>query len=522
MSSIRFVSQLLMQSPFMKSLFVSLAALALLLFPVALRAQDAPPPPPPDQGAPPPPDQGAPPDAGDQGASFQTFYDQLGNDGTWIQTDDYGYVFQPNVQDPQWAPYSDGHWVYTDEGWTWVSDEPWGWATYHYGRWANIDGLGWVWVPGYRWAPAWVSWRYGGGYAGWAPLPPDTLADVDYGDGDFHFGADVDVSFGIGAGCYNFVPVGYLGAPNARSYIVNRYRNYGIINHTSNITNFNVNRNGGAGRAGFGGVAAGGPPIAAVNANAHYRVPTVQLAASNTLSLYAPRVNAATAHQGQPATVARTITHPTFNKGTSISHPLAVTATVKPPAPSATQIKAAKTAQSQAPATAHLAHASAAANTGGSVHTTTPTFHPEAAETGEPANHPASNFHPEAAETGAPVRESTTPAVHHEETAPSAPAFHPEASAPVEHHEESAPAFHPEASAPVEHHEESAPAFHPQAAPVEHHEESAPSAPAFHPQSAPAPQPHPAPAPAPHPAPVPAPAAKPSGGGGPGKDPNHP
>ena len=68
---------------------------------------------------------------------------------------------------PAWAPYTrNGHWVYANVGWTWVSDEPWGWATYHYGRWVNLDGTGWCWVPGYTWAPAWVSWRYGGGYCG--------------------------------------------------------------------------------------------------------------------------------------------------------------------------------------------------------------------------------------------------------------------------------------------------------------------------------------------------------------------
>ena len=126
-----------------------------------------------------------------QGVSFQTFYDQLGDQGTWMQTDNYGYVFQPNITDPDWAPYTQGHWVNTDAGWTWVSNEPWGWATYHYGRWANIEGTGWVWVPGYRWAPAWVSWRYGGGYAGWAPLPPETLVDADYGDRGDHGQAQV-------------------------------------------------------------------------------------------------------------------------------------------------------------------------------------------------------------------------------------------------------------------------------------------------------------------------------------------
>ena len=87
-------------------------------------------------------------------ATFQTFYDGLAGEGTWIQTQQYGYVWQPQVTDPNWAPYTDGYWAYSDQGWTWVSNEAWGWATYHYGRWANLDGVGWVWVPGYQWAPA--------------------------------------------------------------------------------------------------------------------------------------------------------------------------------------------------------------------------------------------------------------------------------------------------------------------------------------------------------------------------------
>src|SRR5262249_59564660 len=71
-------------------------------------------------------------------------------------------------------PYSDGYWAYTDYGWTWVSYEDFGWATYHYGRWANLDDYGWVWFPGedLDWGPAWVSWRTGGDYIGWAPLAP--------------------------------------------------------------------------------------------------------------------------------------------------------------------------------------------------------------------------------------------------------------------------------------------------------------------------------------------------------------
>ena len=72
-----------------------------------------------------------------------------------------------------------GRWVYTEEwGWYWVSDEEeadWGWVAFHYGRWAHDRRLGWFWVPGDEWAPAWVDWRRGDDYVGWAPLPPDEV-----------------------------------------------------------------------------------------------------------------------------------------------------------------------------------------------------------------------------------------------------------------------------------------------------------------------------------------------------------
>jgi hypothetical protein len=307
--------------------------------------------------------------------SFQTFYDQLGNQGTWVQTDDYGYVFQPNITDSDWQPYSNGYWVETDEGFTWVSDEPWGWATYHYGRWANIDGMGWVWVPGYRWAPAWVSWRYGGGYCGWAPLPPETLYGAEYDEPrtrvgfGFHFGGDVDVSFHIGPGCYNFVRVEDMGERDYRHHIVNRYNNYTIINQTTNITNINVtnnnfNNNDGGSRR-FNGVAAGGPPVNEVNAHARERIPTVQLAASNqagksnlqgnTLAVFAPTVDPNSLNQARPGTVSQTLNHPRFNRGDSISKPLTVTRNVQAPPPSPEAIHAAEQAQASVPATAKIA-----------------------------------------------------------------------------------------------------------------------------------------------------------------------
>jgi len=63
--------------------------------------------------------------------------------GNWVNTPDYGNVWQPTVA-ADWAPYSSGRWVWEDwYGWTWVSYDPWGWAPYHYGRWFRNDRFGW-------------------------------------------------------------------------------------------------------------------------------------------------------------------------------------------------------------------------------------------------------------------------------------------------------------------------------------------------------------------------------------------
>lgn len=171
----------------------------------------------------------------DTEVSLNLFYDNLSTQGDWIEVTDYGYCFQPNVavSNADWRPYSDGYWAYTDVGWTWVSYEDFGWATYHYGRWANLDSYGWVWVPGYEWAPAWVSWRTGGDYVGWAPLPP---AGERVYEGQAITG-QVDVEFGIGPLYYNFVDVRYIGEPVLRGRILPPARNVTIINNTVNVTN---------------------------------------------------------------------------------------------------------------------------------------------------------------------------------------------------------------------------------------------------------------------------------------------
>jgi hypothetical protein len=110
--------------------------------------------------------------------SNDVFYDALAADGDWIWQEQFGWVWSPDGVSVGWRPYSsEGRWVYTDDGWFWESELPWGWATFHYGRWYHSPDEGWLWVPGREWAPAWVEWRHGAGYFGWAPLPPRARFD---------------------------------------------------------------------------------------------------------------------------------------------------------------------------------------------------------------------------------------------------------------------------------------------------------------------------------------------------------
>jgi hypothetical protein len=180
---------------------------------------------------------------GDADVSIDFFYDNLSG-GNWIDVEGYGYGWQPDlaVNDQNWRPYADGYWAYTDDGWTWVSYEDFGWATYHYGRWANLTDYGWIWFPGedLDWGPAWVSWRTGGDYVGWAPLPPRGAGVVYEGR---PIGPQVDIEFDIGPEYYNFCEARYIGEPVLRSYIAPRAQNVTYINNTVNVTNITVQNN---------------------------------------------------------------------------------------------------------------------------------------------------------------------------------------------------------------------------------------------------------------------------------------
>lgn len=114
---------------------------------------------------------------------FDLFYSSLSPYGAWTVSARYGRVWQPSVYAEGWNPYYDGHWVYSDLGWTWVSDYEWGAIPYHYGTWVVDPAVGWVWVPGYVWAPAWVVFRTGPDFIGWAPVSPGFSIGVSFGSG---------------------------------------------------------------------------------------------------------------------------------------------------------------------------------------------------------------------------------------------------------------------------------------------------------------------------------------------------
>jgi hypothetical protein len=156
------------------------------------------------------------------------FYQPLGDYGTWVEVAPYGRCWHPvAIDDPDaWRPYCDGHWEWTDCGWYWVSDEPWAWACYHYGRWVYHPRHAWIWVPATEWGPAWVCWREGGGYVGWAPLPPSV---------GFHGEIIRAEHVRIQPSLFVFVGVGHFHERvQPRRVIVN---NTTIINKTVNITN---------------------------------------------------------------------------------------------------------------------------------------------------------------------------------------------------------------------------------------------------------------------------------------------
>lgn len=128
--------------------------------------------------------------------SLQSFYDELSPYGIWINDPDYGYVWRPDVDQREFRPYyTNGRWVMTEYGNTWVSNYDWGWAPFHYGRWVYNRYNSWIWIPDTTWGPAWVTWRSGGGYYGWAPMGPSININISFGR-----------PYRLPDFCWNFIP----------------------------------------------------------------------------------------------------------------------------------------------------------------------------------------------------------------------------------------------------------------------------------------------------------------------------
>jgi hypothetical protein len=155
-----------------------------------------------------------------------SFHDSLSPYGDWFEHPRFGLVWAPRDVERGWRPYTDGHWEYTDDDWTWVSDSDWGWITCHYGRWFLDPDEGWIWIPGNEWAPAWVIWREGEGYVGWAPMPPDVDA------------FNIDVDFNLDPFAFAFVEERYLCEPRVYQHFVPVARNDFYLRLTRGATRY--------------------------------------------------------------------------------------------------------------------------------------------------------------------------------------------------------------------------------------------------------------------------------------------
>lgn len=226
------------------------------------------------------------------GVTYQQFYDELSPYGNWINYPGHGYVWSP--YEAGFAPYAtNGHWVYSTYGWTWVSNYRWGWAPFHYGRWFNDARYGWLWLPGYEWAPAWVAWRGGGGYYGWAPLGP---------------GMNINVSINmIPRNYWSFVPGRYINHRNVHRYYVH---NPTTIIHNTTVINNNYYYNDR--KSGYNA----GPPVREIERVTNSRIAPVRVVDRSSpgtsdinndrLAIYRPQVSQSADASVRPSRVSAT------------------------------------------------------------------------------------------------------------------------------------------------------------------------------------------------------------------------
>lgn len=140
-------------------------------------------------------------------SEIRYYADDLDGHGRWVNSGEFGWVWQPNGVAEDWRPYYQGRWAPYSGGMTWISDEPWAYVAYHHGRWHWSLGVGWFWIPGIHYSPAWVAWNHTPGYYGWAPL--------GYYNTPCHWG------YGAWGGGYawNVVSVNHINVVNVRTRI---------------------------------------------------------------------------------------------------------------------------------------------------------------------------------------------------------------------------------------------------------------------------------------------------------------
>lgn len=172
--------------------------------------------------------------AEESGTHVTLFHDSLEPYGRWVHHDTYGTVWVPASGHPDWRPYTYGRWVYTSEyGWYWDSDEEFGWATYHYGRWVLTAAYGWVWIPDDAWGPAWVDWRYGDGYVGWTPMPPE----YRWRNGAF-VAVSIDLAAPRHAKSWVFVTSGDFARGDVRARLQPATRNTALLAASVRVTSY--------------------------------------------------------------------------------------------------------------------------------------------------------------------------------------------------------------------------------------------------------------------------------------------
>jgi hypothetical protein len=103
------------------------------------------------------------------------YYEELRRHGEWILVSPYGKLWHPNLREvgKDFVPYlTGGQWERTPRGWSFEARWPWSEHVFHHGRWLWTQDFDWLWSLDEREGLAYVDWRAGSEWIGWAPQPP--------------------------------------------------------------------------------------------------------------------------------------------------------------------------------------------------------------------------------------------------------------------------------------------------------------------------------------------------------------